>query len=78
MEKIESRRRPIEAPIERHRRAVKMRLASRGVDETALQCELAHSTVIPAHEAYLAPRVRQLRWGDLMLGVVSSFPHTIK
>jgi hypothetical protein len=54
MEKIESRRRPIEAPIERHRRAVKMRLASRGVDETALQCELAHSTVIPAHEAYLA------------------------
>jgi transposase len=51
MDKIDSRTLPVEALNERRRRAVKMRLDGVPLQEVAVQCELARTTVIAAVKA---------------------------
>lgn len=54
MEKVDSRRLPLDALNERRRRAVKMRLDGASLKDTAAQCEMSRTTVIAAVKAYHA------------------------
>lgn len=54
MDRIDSRRLPLDALNERRRRAVKMRLQGTSLKDTATQCEMSRTTVIAALKAYEA------------------------
>jgi transposase len=52
MDKIDSRRLPVDALNERRRRAVKMRVGGVSLKDTAARCEMSRTTVIAALKAY--------------------------
>lgn len=54
MDRIDSRRLPLDALNERRRRAVKTRLQGTSLKDTATQCEMSRTTVIAASKAYEA------------------------
>lgn len=54
MDRIDSRRLPLDALNERRRRAVKTRLQGTSLKDTATQCEMSRTTVIAALKAYEA------------------------